>query len=276
VPAALGAAASYGPPRRVGTITAPALAEVSGLTAAATAPGAWWALDDSANPPNLYLVGAGGRLLATVRVRGATNVDWEDLAAASAGGRRHLYVADIGDNDLRRHTLAVYRIPEPRPGASVTAPATVFRFRYPDGPHNAEALFVDPGSGRMFVVTKSDVTAASPSEIFEFPLPLRPRGTVTVQRVDAPIAHEVALLPLVTGAAVSPDGRRLTIRTYLDAYEWRRPPGSPFADLFDADPEHVRLALERQGESIAYTGDGRSLVTTSEQLPAPLWRLRST
>ena len=34
------------------------------------------------------------------------------------------------------------------------------------------------------------------------------------------------------------------------------------------------LPLERQGESIAYTSDGKALVTTSEQIPAPLWRLR--
>ena len=52
------------------------------------------------------------------------------------------------------------------------------------------------------------------------------------------------------------------------------PPGSSFASLFAAPFEHVVLPLERQGESIAYTGDGKALVTTSEQIPAPLWRLR--
>ena len=49
--------------------------------------------------------------------------------------------------------------------------------------------------------------------------------------------------------------------------------GSSFASIFTAPFEHVLLPLQRQGESIAYTADGRALVVTSEQIPAPLWRL---
>ena len=40
--------------------------------------------------------------------------DWENIAIDSAG---HLYIGDIGNNDSKRDTLAVYEIDEPNPQA---------------------------------------------------------------------------------------------------------------------------------------------------------------
>ena len=210
-----------------------------------------------------------------MRVRGASNVDWEDLASGpGADGRRTLYVGDIGDNDAVRDDLVVYRVRRAVARSARSAAATALPFRYPDGRHNAEALFVDPASGRIYVVTKTRVAASRAGRALPLPAAARARAQrVTLEKVGGRFAKLVAPVPLVTGAAVSPDGTRLAIRTYIDAWEWRRRPGSAFATLFAADSEHVALALERQGESIAYTSDGKALVTTSEQLPAPLWRM---
>jgi hypothetical protein len=183
-----------------------------------------------------------------------------------------LYVGDIGDNETVRDDLVVYRVPEPSRGQVSVAP-TKLPFRYPDGRHNAEALFVDPGSGRNYVLTKTQVPEAEPTALYRFPLPLRPGTRVTLEKVGGRFARLVAPLLLVTGAAVSPDGTRLAVRTYTDAWEWHRRPGSRFASIFTAPFEHVLLPLQRQGESIAYTADGKALVVTSEQIPAPLWRL---
>ena len=271
-PAAL---AAYGPPKQVGTITSETLPEISGMTAASVVSGGWWVENDSGNTPDLHLIDGKGKLLQTVRVRGATNVDWEDLAAAPGPrGTKTLYVGDIGDNDEARDDLVVYRVAEPARGAS-SAAATALPFRYPDGRHNAEALFVDPGSGRIYVLTKTFTPEAEPCALYRFPLPLAPGKRVTLEKVGGRFAKLVAPLPLVTGAAVSPDGTRLAVRTYTDAWEWRRPRGAPFGTLLAGTFGHVFLALERQGEAIAYTGDGGALVTTSERLPAPIWRMRS-
>ncbi len=270
VPAAL---AAYGAPQRVGTITSPALPEVSGLAAASVVPGGFWAVNDSGNTSDLHLVSPSGKLLATVRVAGASNADWEDLASAPAtNGRPYLYIGDIGDNGHVRNDLAVYRVREPARNAR-SARATAFPFRYPDGRHNAEALFVDPATGRIYLVTKTEAPAVEPCGLYRFPLPLRPGERVILERVGGPFAKLIAPVPLVTGAALSADGTRLVIRTYLEAWEWRRPTGTPFERIFRASPTRVALALERQGEAIAYEPGGLALVTTSELLPAPLWRL---
>jgi hypothetical protein len=256
VPAALGA---YGGAKQAGTITSEKLPEVSGMTAATVARGGWWVLNDSGNTPDIHLITRTGKLLQSVRVSGVENVDWEDLASGPAPrGRRYLYVGDIGDNGHVRDDLVVYRVPEPRRGQGSVAP-TAFPFRYPDGRQNAEALFVDPDSGRIYVLTKSENPSAEPTELFRFPLPLQ-------------AGKQVAPLVRVTGAAVSPDGTRLAIRTYFDAWEFHRKAGSAFAAVFDAPFEDISIALERQGESIAYTSDGKALATTSEQIPAPIWR----
>jgi hypothetical protein len=266
------AAAAYGPPERIGTITSTALPEVSGLVASRAHPGGFWAVNDSGNTPDVLAIDAQGRLVASVRVRGAVNRDWEDIGAGPGpGGRRALFVADIGDNGRVRDDLVVYRVPEPGRRATVTARAQALPFRYPDGRHDAEAIAVDPSNGRIYVLTKGLQT-----RIYAFPLPQRPGRRLTLTRQTGRAAAFLATVPAVTGAAVSPDGTRLAVRTYLGAYELRRRPGSSFESTLAARPEPVLLAPERQGESIAYSADGRALVTSSEQLPAPVWRVAAT
>jgi len=63
------------------------------------------------------------------------------------------------------------------------------------------------------------------------------------------------------------------IRTYLAAIELRWAEGRPFEDVFNAEPLLVKMPVERQGEAIAYSPDGKSLVTTSEKLPAPIYQM---
>ena len=57
--------------------------------------------------------------------------DTEDLAVGRDGT---VWVADIGDNDRSRQTIAVWRLP---PGADRPV---LYRMAYPDRPHDAEAL----------------------------------------------------------------------------------------------------------------------------------------
>src|SRR5262249_32728706 len=148
--------------------------------------------------------------------------------------------------------LVVYRMPEPSRDAR-SVEATPFPFRYPDGRHDAEALFVDPDSGRIYVLTKTLDPQFEPCALYRFPLPLRPGTRVTLEKVGGRFAKLVAPVPFATGAAVSPDGTRLAIRTYTDAWEFHRKEGSAFAAIFDAPFERITLPLQRQGESIAYT-----------------------
>jgi hypothetical protein len=276
--------ALYDEAQQVGTITAPELSEVSGLAAGRAARGVWWAHNDSGGAARIYAVSATGQLLARFDVTGATNVDWEDIAGGpGADSRPALYIADTGNNGRDRDEHTIYRVREPQFAPGVKAGATsgvisgateaaeAFHFRYPDGRHDAEAIFVDPGSRRVYVVTK---TMREDCRVYRFPHPPRAGESVTLERVTGRHVGAVERLRLVTGAATSPDGSRVAVRTYFSAFEFQRAPGGAFESIFDREPTALKLPQTRQGEAIAYSADGQSLVTTSEKLPAPLYQMR--
>ena len=267
----------YAEAKIMGTITDSELAEISGLAPSRTMKGAWWVHNDSGNEAKIYALNAQGKKLGEFTVADATNDDWEDMASFKGpDGKPMLYLADSGNNGGERAELTLYRVAEPnlaKATSGVTAAAEKFKFRYPTGQPDAEALFVDPVSGRPYLVTK---TTKPPCAVYRFPWPLRADQTMTLEKVTGRGAEAFGQLALVTGAAASPDGSRVVVRTYFTALELQRAKGKPFESIFAAQPVRLKIPLERQGEAICYTLDGKALVTTSEKIPVPLFQLIRT
>src|SRR5262249_5106304 len=65
----------------------------------------------------------------------------------------------------------------------------------------------------------------------------------------------------VSGAATSPDGKRVVLRTYSDAYEWSVTNGDIVGTITGSTPRITPLAGEPLGEAIAYSADGGSFLT---------------
>ncbi len=276
--AVAGAGPAYGPSAVLGTVTDTVIGESSGLAASRRLPGVLWTHNDSGDDPFVYCLDQQARSCGAWRVAGAEAFDWEDMAAGPgpAGGGPSLYLGDIGDNLDQRSEIIVYRVPEPQPptGAptskaspGTTPPAEVFRLRYPDGPHNAEALAVHPTTGDLYVITKDAQSAG----VYKAPAPLDPSKPATLARVGAVrLGTGSRGLELVTGADISPDGRRVALATYAQGYELELPAGAVFDDIWAERPVPVALGARLQGESIAYRLDGRALLTTSEIVPFTL------
>ncbi|MEH0974336.1 hypothetical protein V6U77_24705 [Micromonospora sp. CPCC 205546] len=187
--------------------------------------------------------------------------DTEDLAVGADGT---VWVADTGDNDRSRQTIAVWKLP---PGADRPV---LHRMAYPDGPHDAEAMLVT-GDGRPVVVTKYSATLYAPDAA---PRPGTTAPLVKVGQVRLPASttsNPYGMLgrTAVTGAATAPDGRRVVLRTYADAYEFDVADGDVVAALTGGTPRIVALPDEPQGESVTYSRDGRSLLTVSETADQP-------
>jgi hypothetical protein len=189
-----------------------------------------------------------GRLRREVAVANAEAVDWEDIAVRG----RTLYVGDIGDNALRRESVAVYKVPEPPPEATGVA-AERIDLRYAGGAHDAETLLVDPRSGAIVVVTKeldgrAGVYQASNGR-------LRRRA-----RLDLGFGE-----PL-TGGDVSQDGHTIVLRSYDRAWVYERRSGESIVSALERDPCTVGadLLAEGQGEALALTRDGRAFYTVPE------------
>jgi len=236
------------------------LRESSGVAVSRSHPGILWTHNDSGDGPYVYAINLEGEDLGRFTVGGARAGDWEDIALGpcpSAAGSC-LYIADTGDNGERRKTVALYVVPEPdpaRPGS--TAPAHRIAITYRDGPADVEGLAVTPG-GTVLLVSKG---RSGPVLLFRIPadsvaadsLSLAPSATL-------PIVPQRRLGRLVTGAAVSPDGRTLAVRTYTEVY------------FLGIDREghsvHIRTSCwlglrEPQGEAVDFLDDS-TLVLTSE------------
>ncbi|HEV2149960.1 MAG TPA: hypothetical protein VGR37_21360 [Longimicrobiaceae bacterium] len=235
----------------------PEVDESSGLAESRRTPGVFWTHNDSGGDPVLFAVDARGRLLGTVTVAGAENRDWEDVATGPCPAGTCLYVADTGDNEGDRRTVHVYRIPEPAPNAGATAPAERITLRYPRVAHDAEAIFVLP-DGALYLVTKG---RRSPVEVYRAPAPLQAGGEVVLQRVGRLSTEEPGRINQVTGAAATPDGKRVVVRTYTGLYLFRTE-----ELLRGDDPAAERVDLaglgEPQGEAVEIRADGTVFLTS--------------
>jgi hypothetical protein len=239
--------------RITGRVSTSAAAELSGLVLSRSHPGVLWTHNDSGDAPRLLAIAADGRPLGELEMTGAHNVDWEDIAAADGA----LYVGDIGDNLARRPTVTVYRVPD----RSLTGvvQARRLRLRYPDRPHDAEALLADTSSNALVVVTKSLGRTAA-VYVADHPSP----GTTTTMRRAGQVTLGNAIA--VTAGDVSVDGRTVVLRSYDRAFVWRRHRGEPLVAALRrrSCTAGADLLTEGQGEALALTHDGCGFYTVPE------------
>jgi len=243
--------------------------EASGLAISQHHDNLLW-INNDGDARSLFAIDTTGHEHGRVRVLDADITDAEDLATSSCGDATCLYVADIGDNMRVRETAAIFRVREPDPRDSTTAPAEVFRFTYPDGAQDAEAIFVLPGE-RVYIITKG---RSGPVTVYRYPGPLR-NELVTLERVQSLSPGIVQFPDMVTGAAATPSGRTIAVRTYawLQLYHLA---GDTLQPLL---PEPIDLTplREAQGEAVDLRADG-SIFLASEhglgQKQAPLSRMK--
>ena len=271
----------YAPPRVVGTITSKDIRESSGLAASRCSSDVLWTHNDSGDDALIFAINLKGEVLGIWKIENATNEDWEDIAAfKDARGKCWLYIGEIGNNKLERPDHAIYRVPEPAvSGATnsskkepLSAPGTeVLRFAYPDGDHDAEALMVHPRSGDIYVLTKR---VSGPSSVYRIRPAFREGRTQKAERIGD---VSVPAVPngLLTGGDISPDGRRVVICDYRQAYELALPGGvESFEDIWKETPIGVELGKRENGESVCYSADGSSIFATSERKNSPVIEVR--
>lgn len=228
------------------TIEDERITESSGLAASRAHPGVYWTHNDSDDGPYVYAVdGRTGRTVATITLSGIAP---RDVEAVSVGPDGHVYVGDIGDNfGGRWPEVWIYRFAEPEKLVDREVPVTRFTVRYTDGPRDAESLAVHPDTGRVHIVSKHEDGGA----LYAGPEELSESGVNTFTRV-------AAVDVWATDAAFSPDGTRLAVRGYFGGtmYAWRD--GRPH------ELGRLNVPMQRQGESLTFTPDGRTLLYGTE------------
>jgi hypothetical protein len=254
---------------KLGRITHKAISESSGIVASRKHPGVFWTHNDSGNGPFLFAITREGSLVAEYPVgSSARNNDWEAISTDDEG---HLYIADIGNNDLKRDRILVYRVDEPDPstagkrGKGPTLKVNqVLRLKYPDKPFDAESFFVFKGRG--YVISKQ--INGKNGSVYGFDLAAGGAEPAALQHVcDLPLRSPV------TDAAISADGQRLAVMTVtgpnlfqingdVAAAAKAQPASVTYFDFKDMNMEGVTFVEEGL---LATTEEGQMLLFGNDQ-----------
>lgn len=271
----------YEEPELAGRIETPEVKESSGL-GASECQEVLWTHNDAGSGPFIFGMTTEGKHLGAWRVANAENIDWESVAGyKDPSGKCFLLIGDIGDNDETRSELLIYKIPEPdiSPSDSAsttaqplqTAPAEVLKFKYANGPHNAETLLIHPGTGDIYVLTKA---RSGPSEIHKLKPAFNSETVASTEKIGD-ISMPSTPAGLLTGGSFSPDGKRAMLCDKENGYELVLPEGAAGPDaIWTQKPIVVNLGDRKQGEGVSYSPDGNAVYASSEKKNAALFRIR--
>ena len=182
-------------------------------------------------------------------------------------------------NARDRGEFVVYRVKEPvvtgatdssRKKPFSTEPAETIKFEYPDMRHDAETLMVHPQTGDIYILSKRISGAAG---VYKLPAAAGYK-TDKMNRLEKIADFSAPAMPngLLTGGDISPDGTRVAICDYFGGYEIVMPAGKSknFDEIWKEKPSTIELGERRQGETVAYTADGKAILATSEKKNSPV------
>ncbi|GHJ49689.1 hypothetical protein Cs7R123_70310 [Catellatospora sp. TT07R-123] len=258
------------PGTKVCTISDPRLTELSGMVAVGN---------------NYYVINDGSTIAGRTRIfklnkqcgvvgsaiayKGDGARDPEDMALSPDG--KTIWIADTGDNDesfkQTRPTVALWKMVNDK----VSGP---YRLKYPTTKYDAEALLIDKDGNPLIITKNWDFSEKGTTHLFAPVTPLgaegatvelKEVGTVKLPLTQTEVIGGMAARRMVTGAAASPDGKKVVLRTYADALEYDVTDGDILGALTKGKARVTPVADDpRRGEAITYTTDGTKFLTVSE------------
>jgi len=182
----------------------------------------------------------------------------QDLAVGSDGT---IWVSDSGNSTNDRTSIAVWKV------ASGSAAAVINRITFPEGMTTAKGMVLDGTDTPIFFavvggkvgIYKPDKALVPNAKAPGVPA-LTKVGDFTPDRADTAVAGAATI---VTGAAKSPDGKKVVVRTAGFAYEYDVDGGDVVKAVTTGTPRVTQLPNEPDGEAISYTTDGLKFLTLS-------------
>ena len=240
---------------------------------------------DSGAKARIYAIDVDGKTRGRIKLESADNKDWEDIAAFAKNGDPYLLVADIGDNDAKRKSVRLYVVAEPDLSDDVLVQQKAeqeIRFRYPDGPRDAEAIAVDVENERALILSKRDL----PPKLYAVPLRADSDDAIdaellgTVTTLPKPSRRDVEFAPKTkqwhwqpTAMDIADDGSAIVILTYSAVYFFTRENGEDWLSALQRPPLAFPIDNIRDAEAIAFAPGGESIFVTVEKKHAPIVRI---
>ena len=258
---------AWGEPVAAGTVADDALTEASGLVASGFGGEVLWTHnDDGTEDGVLFALDANGTTLGRLTFPGAAPVDWESVSVSAARGVPELLVGDIGDNDARRSSIELLVTAEP---AAAEGEQQVGLFErvtitLPDGPSDAEAMLVDPATGRLLLFTRG----ADRSRVYA--VDWMEGGAVTAELVATLDLNSGPMAGLGSVRAADVDADGSVVLRLTDGAVWFPGAGSAL-DALAETPCGMPAPQEADGEGVATAG-GRVFFLGEGNQPT-LWSL---
>jgi len=233
----------------------------------------FWTFNDSGGKSELYgLDKQTGAVTITIQLANVSNIDWEDIAH----DKKHIYIAETGNNAGARQDLKIYRINKKEitnnPFQSVTVDSILFNFAdqndftpaFRNTKWDCEALMFYNDS--LYVFTKDWLTFIT--KVYGFPAK---EGNFSEMPIDS-----FNVNGLITGADILPNGKFALIG-YVDFHS--------FAWLFEkkkgqffANPHFIDLGMleNAQTEGICFSKEGDIFFSCerTESYPQQIWKIR--
>jgi len=233
-----------------GKIKSKKLDELSGI-APAKGEKEYWGHNDRGDDAEIYRFNSEGKIRQKVELKGVKNADWEALAIDSNG---NFYIADTGDNQLKRKSYRIYQFTEPKTSAKKIKKVNSYKFEYSDGKsHDCEAIFAM--NDRLYIITKEQKVKG---EIFCLDK-LEKKKTISARAVG-----RLNILGQVTDVAYSPESKQLAMLTEKEINFYHVGKES---DLLKPPISSIQVRFD-QCEALCY--DGNYLVVTNEK--GNIWR----
>lgn len=257
------------------------LTEISGIGQSHKYPELFWVHNDSGHPPELFLISSAGQTVARVQLVGASNIDWEDLCVFEAWGKSYVCVADVGDNNGTRTGYQLYLFEEPDFQLDTSSQNIVeikieefkrLDFEYDDGSGNCEAIAFESHQQAIFLCKKRSDRSRSTEPLGIYRISLAQDLTLG----NSSVAQRVAEIAdyYVTAMDFSNDSRQLLIRNYTSAKHFVRPGNADWpTSLTSVRYRQMPLPVQRQGEAICFSSDGRFAFVVSEFARSPIWKI---
>ena len=225
-----------------------------------------WLHNDSGDQPFLYKLNLEGELIRSLKIENAKNIDWEDIAQDKAG---NVYIGDFGNNYNARKNLCIYKIPNPDTVVADVVSAEKILFSYPD------QLAIPPAANHKHFDLEAMIAFKDSLYLFSknrtqpnngwtkcYRLP-KDSGTYIATLVDSMEIKPHSFLQSITGAAISPDGKKLALLSMTRLYILHHFKGTNF---FQAKVKKVYKLPFTQKEAIDFI-DNRSILISDEKSP---------
>lgn len=238
------------------------LGEASGLASSRLVTSRLYSHNDSGDLARAFVLDQQGIMQGTFSVDVPTPTDWEDMAAYLDGeGQAQLLFADIGDNNMVRDSVRLVIAPDLDDYSGAPIAATVRDLSYEDGPHNAEALFVDERDQHAYLLTK-----ASPPRLYVVDLESEAEQWTFIAELST---FPAGFIP----TAADMRAREIVVRSLSEAFIFLAPDDLSVQDAFGSEACPLTLLNElNAGEAIAFDEHNHLFTLTEHGDPLAFYK----